>query len=102
MTAGQHVVVYWDEGAEVRNWYLGVIDDIDDQGNLSVSHFMKANRNDDTTWTYPERGDVQPVQREQILLAPVNVTYPLSVRRIRCVMAERDVQVVREKMKDMM
>ena len=98
--AGQHIVVYWDEGADVRKWYLGVIDEVNNNRDIFVSHFIRANRYDDTTWTFPESKDLQPVHREQILIARVDVSYPLSVRHIRCIMSQQDVATVKQLMDD--
>ena len=38
---GEHVIVFWVEAGD-RQWYLGLVDHIYEDGSISVNHFVPA------------------------------------------------------------
>ena len=40
---GEHVIVFWVETGD-RQWYLGLVDHINEDGSISVNHLVSATR----------------------------------------------------------
>ena len=82
---GEHVAAFWF--ASDFQWYLGVIDDIN-EGVLFVSYMIRASdRNVD--WVFPETAEVFETSFEQIMARRVPVEYQCSVR-IRCTISSQE------------
>ena len=96
LVVGEHVAVYWDEGEDDRVWYLGVVDKVNEAGEVSVSHFKRTKKNDDVNWIFPSKKEVHRVRQEQILVSRVNVSYPLSVNSIRCIVHQEDIDTIKK------
>ena len=56
----QSVIVFWVEAGK-RQWYLGLVDQIHEDGSIFVNHFFLATRSNKLTWTFPKEPDVQIV-----------------------------------------
>ena len=93
LTVGQHIIIYWDV-EDSREWYLGVVETLS-KGEIFYSQFERAKPDDDCTWI--STGDeVQKVEMGQILAMNVNVSYPISVRRVMCIMDLQEVASIRQ------
>ena len=93
---GDHLVVFWDEGSD-RLWYLGVVEQVLASGEIRVNHFKRANRQDYRNWYMPEEKDVETVSEDQVLAKNLNVLYPLSDTRVRCIITQDIVDMINEK-----
>ena len=73
LAVGQHVIVYWDEGADSKQWYLGVIEVINNEGDVFVAHFTRAKTSDNSSWIFPVQRDLQSTRNRflQPMLASV-------------------------------
>ena len=93
LTIGQHIIVYWDV-EDSHEWYLGLVETLI-KGEIFYSQFERAKPDDDCTWI--STGDeVQKVEMGQILAMNVNVSYPISVRRVMCIMDLQEVASIKQ------
>ena len=88
-----------DEGSDVPVWYLGVVEKVNKDKTIFASHFIRANRND-STWIFSEKREFQRLGKEQILVGSINVSYPLSVRCIGCLISKEDTIAINQLMND--
>ena len=94
---GEHVIVFWVE-AGGRQWYLGLVDHIYEDGSISVNHFVPATRSNKLTWTFPDEPDIQIVEMEQLLKSNVTASYLYSTR-IKCCIDQNTVDEVESQLK---
>ena len=83
---GEHVVAFWFESK--FQWYLGVVDDVDQEGVPTISYMIRAGENN-SDWVFPETAEVLRTSTEQIMGRKIPVTYQCTVR-IRCKITSRE------------
>ena len=69
---------------------------VNDAREVSVSHFKRTKKDDDVNWIFPSKKEVHRVSPEQILVSGLNVSYPLSVTRIRCMVQQEDIYTIKK------
>lgn len=52
VSAGEHIVVYWDEDEDVSTWYLALVEKVDIGKGAYVSHFHRAKNGNDSEWVF--------------------------------------------------
>lgn len=77
---GEHIAAFWYD--DKFEWYLGVIDSIDENQTLKVSYFNRTDRHGHK-WVFPEYAQIVDTKYEQILMRNLVATYQCS-SPIRC------------------
>ena len=67
--------------AGIYEWYLGLVNYVHEDLNISVSHFVQESRSNKLIWTIPDESDIQIIEPEQIIKFKVQY---MQSQRIRC------------------
>ena len=65
-------------------------------GKVYVNHYKRANQRDSKNWYIPEDKDLEIVSKTQILAKNVQVYYPLTVTRPRCIITQDVIDMIDE------
>ena len=74
---GEHMVAVWhDDKANCLEWYLGVVDSVDEDS--VVVSYMKRSDKQGARWLFPDKAEVHKTSPDQILLRNIEVLYSLT------------------------
>ena len=70
---GEHVAVFWIERSNEVVWYLGIVNEIENN-EVSIIHLKRTDRNGQH-WYVPDKAEIWKVDEEQIIAQNLSVIY---------------------------
>ena len=91
---GDHIAAFWVNDFGVREWFLGIIENIISPNILLVSH-MKRMGSNGQNWVFPEESEIHNTDVDQLLAKKILTRYFCSTRT-RCSLQEETVDAIED------
>ena len=94
---GEHVAAFWVNDFGVREWFLGIIENIISSKTLSVSYLKRMGSNG-KNWVFPEESEILNTDVDQLLAKSICTRY-FCCTRIRCSLEGETVNAIEDALK---